>query len=161
MNFSRKEYLALFAILGFIVICGIFLGILVISAKEGPKTLEQIYVMLFVILAILLFILVSGALIFLLTLRSQSLKKKNVLDVTPDEILRMNDKEKGELLKELTENKDRIQYLIELTKTKYYKRELDEESFRELIRDNQKKLIEIEVKINEMKDEMKRLETKK
>jgi hypothetical protein len=46
--------------------------------------------------------------------------------------------------------KKQIEYMINLTKIKYHKREIDEESFREITRDYQKKLIEIEARINKL-----------
>jgi hypothetical protein len=42
----------------------------------------------------------------------------------------------------------------ELTKIKYHKRELDEESFREIVKDYQKQLMEINVKIWELEKSM-------
>ena len=37
-----------------------------------------------------------------------------------------------------------------LAKSKYHARKLDEESFREIVRDNQTKIIQIELKIKEL-----------
>jgi hypothetical protein len=54
-----------------------------------------------------------------------------------------------ELMK-LKKDRDRIQYMINLTKTKFHKRKLDEESFREIVRDYQKRIIEIETRITEL-----------
>ncbi len=53
----------------------------------------------------------------------------------------------------LKKERDRIEYMINLTKTKFHKRKLDEESFREIVRDYQKKLIEIETRIKELESE--------
>lgn len=54
-------------------------------------------------------------------------------------------------LKKLQDDKERIEELIKNTKTKYHKREIDEESFREIVKDYQKELVEINVRIEEMK----------
>gem|GEM_PF-5106068 len=62
-----------------------------------------------------------------------------------------------ELLK-LQSEKSNIEEMIRIAKTKYHKRKLDEESFREIIRDHQKKLIEIEAKINQIEKRVQRLE---
>lgn len=51
----------------------------------------------------------------------------------------------------LQKETDQIEYMINLTKIKFHKRQLDEESFREIVRDYQKKLIELEAKINRLK----------
>ncbi|MBN2013849.1 MAG: hypothetical protein JW778_01580 [Candidatus Altiarchaeota archaeon] len=53
----------------------------------------------------------------------------------------------------LKKEKARIEYMINITKTKYHKRKIDEESFREIMRDYQKSLIEIEAKIKELSSE--------
>jgi hypothetical protein len=56
-------------------------------------------------------------------------------------------------LNDLVKEKAEIESEIELTKTKYHKRLIDEESFREIVRDQQKKLIEIETRIKSIKGE--------
>lgn len=58
----------------------------------------------------------------------------------------------------LVKEKKRIEEMIELAKSKYHRRVLDEDSFREIVKENQKKLIEIEARINDLEERMKRLE---
>jgi len=53
-------------------------------------------------------------------------------------------------LTEMQGQKEHIEELIKRTKIKYHKRELDEESFREIVKDYQKQLMEINVKIWEL-----------
>jgi hypothetical protein len=53
-------------------------------------------------------------------------------------------------LTKLQEQKNHLEELIKRTKVKYHKRELDEESFREIVKDYQKQLMEINVKIWEL-----------
>jgi hypothetical protein len=50
-------------------------------------------------------------------------------------------------VEELQKEKEELEKMMAIAKAKYHKRELDEESFREIIRDNQKKVIELELKI--------------
>jgi len=50
----------------------------------------------------------------------------------------------------LQNEKDHLEELVKRTKIKYHKRELDEESFREIVKDYQKQLMEINVKIWEL-----------
>jgi len=57
----------------------------------------------------------------------------------------------GGELAELEAKKKDLQDMIELTKTKYHQREIDEKSFSDIIKDQQKQLIEIESKINKLK----------
>lgn len=64
-------------------------------------------------------------------------------------------------IKKLLGEKKTIEEMIELAKVKYHKRKLDEESFREIVRDNQKRLIEVETKIRDMGGRMKKLERRK
>ncbi|HIE34242.1 MAG TPA: hypothetical protein EYP86_03805 [Candidatus Altiarchaeales archaeon] len=61
-------------------------------------------------------------------------------------------------IKKLLDEKKSIEEMIEIAKKKYHQRKLDEESFREIVRDNQKKLIEIEAKIDDIEKRIKKLE---
>lgn len=56
-------------------------------------------------------------------------------------------------LQKLKKEKERIEELIRRTKIKYHKREIDEESFREIIKDYQKDLMEITMRISELESE--------
>jgi hypothetical protein len=62
-----------------------------------------------------------------------------------------------ELLRLQSEKKD-VEEMIRIAKRKYHKRTLDEESFREIVRDHQKKLIEIEARISQIEGRVQRLE---
>jgi hypothetical protein len=64
-------------------------------------------------------------------------------------------------IRSLLKEKKTIEEMIELAKAKYHKRTLDEDSFKEIVKDNQKKLIEVEAHINELEERMRRLEGKK
>jgi hypothetical protein len=61
---------------------------------------------------------------------------------------------KADELTKLQTQKDHLEELIKRTKIKYHKRELDEESFREIVKDYQKQLMEINVKIWELEKSM-------
>ncbi|MFH0860321.1 MAG: hypothetical protein V1921_03910 [Candidatus Altiarchaeota archaeon] len=63
-------------------------------------------------------------------------------------------------LKKLTDEKKELEELISLAQKKYHKRKIDEESFREIVRDHQKKLIEVESKISKIEKRVKKLEDK-
>ncbi|MFH1056031.1 MAG: CARDB domain-containing protein [Candidatus Altiarchaeota archaeon] len=54
-------------------------------------------------------------------------------------------KENG--LEELVREKEELENMLSIAKAKYHRRELDEESFREITRDKQKRLIELELGI--------------
>lgn len=81
-------------------------------------------------------------------------KKISQLWKTRKEQLQMGYWEKMEAradeLNKLHEQKAHIEELIKRTKLKYHKREIDEESFREIVKDYQKQLMEINVKIWEL-----------
>ncbi len=53
---------------------------------------------------------------------------------------------------ELGRRKRELEEMMAIARAKYHRRELDEESFREIIRDNQMKVIELELKLKEMQD---------
>jgi len=76
----------------------------------------------------------AAAVAVILILRSR--KRVTKAEPIEDENIEQLEKEKAEL-----EN------MLAIAKSKYHKRELDEESFREIVRDNQKRIIEIELKI--------------
>lgn len=61
-------------------------------------------------------------------------------------------KEKPYELAHLQDEKKSIEELIKKTKTKYHRREIDEESFREIVKDYQKKLLEINLQIAELEE---------
>lgn len=58
-------------------------------------------------------------------------------------------KEKSSELEKLIKKRAEMEEMIALTKNKYHRREIDDQSFREIMRDYQKKLIEVEAKIRE------------
>jgi 5-hydroxyisourate hydrolase-like protein (transthyretin family) len=84
------------------------------------------------------------------------LRKKRVMRELEVERKRLEEKLEDKIegsedeLTTLKKERDRIDYMINLTKTKFHKRKLDEESFREIVRDYQKRLIEIETRIKEL-----------
>lgn len=61
-------------------------------------------------------------------------------------------------LTELYRKRDEIEEMIKIAKVKYYKRTLDEESYKEIIKDHQQKLIEIEARIAKMEGTIKELQ---
>ena len=63
-------------------------------------------------------------------------------------------------LTRLRDEKKSIEEMIKLAQVKFHKRKLDEESFREIVRDEQKKLIEVEARMQDLEERMTRLEQK-
>ncbi|MFH1403357.1 MAG: CARDB domain-containing protein [Candidatus Altiarchaeota archaeon] len=59
---------------------------------------------------------------------------------------------------ELIRKRDEIREMTAIARKKYHRRELDEESFREIVRDNQMKIIHLELKIKEMGGRIDKLE---
>ncbi|MFC2154751.1 AAA family ATPase, partial [Candidatus Altiarchaeota archaeon] len=64
-------------------------------------------------------------------------------------------KENGSLLTGLLGEKHKLEDLIHRTRTKYYQRELDEDSFRELTKEYQKRLIELEHEVDKIHSKAK------
>lgn len=85
-------------------------------------------------------------------------KKVSQLWKSRREQLRMGYWEKMEAqadkLSRLRSKRDHIEELIKRAKIKYHQRELDEESFREIVKDYQKQLMEINVEISELEKRM-------
>lgn len=63
-------------------------------------------------------------------------------------------------LDELKRKKQEIEEMIRIAKVKYFKRKLDEDSYKALVSDNQKKLIEVEARIDELEKRVEKLESK-
>jgi hypothetical protein len=61
-------------------------------------------------------------------------------------------------LSELYKKKEELEEMIKIAKVKFYKRVLDEESYKEIVKENQGRLIEIEAKIGEIEKRVKILE---
>ena len=147
-----------------ILLISLFILALIFFIFQGDRnltnTLNQFYLILSATLFILLIVLVSAAMVFMVLFTRTSMKRglgKAILELNAEDIKDMSDDERGDLLHELKDNKKRIEYLIKLAESKYHRRKLDEESFREIVRDQQKKLMEIEAKISEIGDEIKEL----
>lgn len=154
-----KEYLFIF--LSLIIFLGIGFIILIFGLRGETESLEQIYFFLFIVLILVLVVLVSG-IIFLFTVvlggfpGFKPKNRLNYLDFTPEEAAKLTDQEKEKLLKRLRDKRDETQQMIEITKKKFYERDLDQESFRELIRDYEKNLIKLESKIDKINKIMKK-----
>lgn len=160
-----KKYVIPIIILPMFVI--LFIAIMFISVQGNIgiyQKIEQIYILFWIIFFLLLILLVIGLILFILFLLKVPIfriEERNILEIQPEEIVRMSDSEKKDLLQKLQDKKRRVEYMIDLTKRRYYQREMDEESFREIVRDHQKKLIDIETKIKEMEEQIKKLKEQK
>jgi len=66
----------------------------------------------------------------------------------------------NEELKRLESQKADLEEKIRIAKSKYYKRDLDEESFREIVKENQEKLIDIESQMRKLAKRVARIEDK-
>ncbi len=117
--------------------------------------MEKIYLFLLIVLILILVALVSGVLLFLMMYLGgfPGFKQKDIsqLDITPSEIAKLSQEERKKMLAKLEDKREEVQQMIELTKKKFYQRELDQDSFKELIKEHEKNLISIESKINKIK----------
>ncbi len=111
--------------------------------KPDPmKNLLQIALVAFI--AVIAFIL-------LILLVYKLLKKGRAGEVPPPPDYELE-------LNRLNDEKRSIEGMIKLAHIKFNKRKLDEESFREIVRDHQKKLIEIEMQINDLGKRIDKIE---
>ncbi|MFC2154084.1 hypothetical protein ACFLRC_01195 [Candidatus Altiarchaeota archaeon] len=60
---------------------------------------------------------------------------------------------------ELFDEKQKLEDMIEVTRSRYHKWKLDEESFREITRDLSRRIVEIEAEINRIEKEKSEVET--
>ncbi len=131
-----------------------------VSEQVGQKSLsitEDAGVRIVVIVAVLIIFLISIDQLFLrrrrmikeLESRQAELEKKMKYEGSIEGV------PGGNKILELKKQRHMTEYEINLAKMKYHKREIDEESFREIVRDYSKKLIEIETEIKELEEEKK------
>lgn len=98
-------------------------------------------------------VIIAGLILVVILVDQLFFKKKRILSDLEAERSRieaeLKKSEAGGLdeLSRLKKDKNQLEYMINLTRTKYHQRSINEESFREIIRDYQEKLIEIEAKI--------------
>jgi|GEM_PF-2637595 len=114
--------------------------------------IEQPYFLVFAVIAVL----VIGVILFdevymrrrkISALETDKEKLKNRIESTVelDEVSTLEKK------------RDRTELMIKMAQLKFHKRQLDDESFREIVRDKQKDLIEIEARLTELKKQKKDL----
>ena len=103
----------------------------------------------------LLFIVVLLYFVFrvLRYLKRKVFRRKSDIEKTPSDYLKE--------LARLREEKQSIEEMINITKKKFHRQKIDEESFREIVRDHQKRLIEVEHKISSFEKRIKNLEERK
>jgi len=103
-----------------------------------------------------LVVAVAALIVFLILIDQLFLRKKRVIgDLDRERQLIEKRLEEGkdsqgedlDDLSKLNKEKIRIEFMINSTRRKYHKNQIDEESFREIVRDYQKQLIEVEAKI--------------
>lgn len=108
-----------------------------------------------------LVVAVAGLIVFLILVDQLVLRKKRVMSELERERLMLEQQiashagQADELteLAGLEKEKHKIEYMINTTRTKYHRNQIDEETFREIVRDYQKQLIEVEAKIAGFKED--------
>lgn len=108
---------------------------------------------------------IAGVILAVIVIDQLFFKKKRILGELAAERSKLEAEMKkddgwgwyGEL-SNLKKEKKQLEYMINLTRTKYHERSINEESYREIIRDYQEKLIEVEAKIAAMETEGKEKE---
>jgi len=143
-----------------VVLIAILIVLILSLTSGGVSTSINLYVYFFIILIFLLIVLTLGLTTIYLVLVRISSSKRDILEIEAEEIRKMNDAELSDLLHKLKIKKEKIEYMLKIAKRKYHKREMDEESLREITRDNQKKLIKIELEMKELEDQINTLKIK-
>lgn len=118
-------------------------------SEDGLQDDPGLWIVIIVALFILLVILVDQ--IFLR--RGRAIKELEREREKLESRLReevVSEPEEDDELTALMKERDKLEYMINMCRLKYHKRALDEESFREIVRDYQKRLIEIEARIKEL-----------
>jgi len=104
-------------------------------------------------------VVIAGLILVVILVDQIFFKQKRILrDLAAERSRLENEIKKDESggvdeLSRLRKEKNQLEYMINLTRTKYHKKNINEESFREIIRDYQEKLIEVEAKIASLEGE--------
>jgi hypothetical protein len=101
------------------------------------------------IIPIVAVVLILIALLIVL-LKKKSPGSASSSEIQKEETADTSDNEQEKDLEKLQREKHDIEEKLKIAKAKYYKRDLDEESFREIVKENQQKLIDIESEIHEL-----------
>ena len=120
------------------------------ESSYSNVVVEKYGIWIVVLIALVVLGIIFFDVVFRLIFRGK--KEKIVVETKP---IVSDSKPAAEDLDALMKEKTEIESEIELSKAKYHKRQIDDESFREIVRDQQKKLIEVEAKIKSIKSEDK------
>lgn len=151
----EKKYIGLF--LPILVLIVLFLTLfLSLNMGDLSSTLDP-YILLSIILLFLFIVLILAITVFYLMFINVFSRKRDILEIEPEDIRKMNDAELGDLLHRLETQKERIEYMLKIAKSKYHKREMDEESLREITKENQEKLLRIEMKMKELGNQINKV----
>jgi len=151
----EKKYIGLF--LPICVLIAIFLVLLVsLNMGDLDSTLDP-YILLSIVLLFLFIILILAITVLYFMFINVFSRKIDVLEIEPEEIRKMNDAELSDLLHMLETKKTKIEYILKIAKSKYHKREMDEKSLQEITKENQEKLLRIEVKMKELGDQITKI----
>ena len=145
-----KKYVGLFLPISVLIV--IFIVLLVsLNMGDMDSNLDP-YILLSVILLFLFIVLILAITVLYLMFTNVFSRKRDVLEIEPEDIRKMNDAELGDLLHKLEIQKEKIEYMLKIAKSKYHKREMDEKSLQEITKENQEKLLQIEMKMKELGD---------
>jgi len=78
---------------------------------------------------------------------------EEILQFDPVCLQCIQEDERQDIMDRLESEKKRIDKIINLAESKYHMRKLDEMSFHEILKEQQKKLMDIETKMDEMRDQ--------
>ena len=146
----EKKYIGLFLPISVLII--IFLTLLISLNMSDLDSALDPFILLFTILFFLFIVLILAITVLYLMFTSVFLHKRDVLEIEPEDIRKMNGAELGDLLHKLKIKKEKIEYMLKIAKSKYHKREMDEKSLQEITKENQEKLLQIEMKMKELGD---------
>jgi len=151
----EKKYIGL--ILPIFVLIVIFPAFLISLNVGGVSPTVDPYTSLLTLVFFLFIVLILAITVLYLVFTSVFLHKIDVLEIEPEEIRKMNDAELSDLLHKLKIKKEKIEYMLKIAKSKYHKREMDEKSLQEITKENQEKLLQIEVKMKELGDQINKI----
>jgi hypothetical protein len=132
--------------------------------RSGIDTFYLIYVPFLSVLLIILFSSAFGLATLYIKIVLEKIERpgnlEEILQFDPVCLQCIQEDERQDIIERLENEKKRIDHIINLAESKYHMRKIDERSFHEILKEQQKKLMDIETKMDEMREQLANIESR-
>jgi hypothetical protein len=132
--------------------------------KSGIDIFYLVYLPFLSVLLIILFSAAFGLATLYVKMTLEAIDRpgnlEEILQFDPVCLQCIQEAERQDIMDRLETEKRRIDHIINLAESKYHMRKIDERSFHEILKEQQKKLMDIETKMEEMRDQLAVIESR-